>query len=390
MGFFNGRLTFLRFQVDGPNPRLFTDEHLSRLEEFQAGRQKIASADGVDIGWAAGEHILDVDFQPAKNIINDMLVFDLRIDVDKLPNDLLKAYYSVELKALSSQNVSGLPSTKQKRDAKEAARDRLETEAKDGRFKRRKCVPIVWDTLSNEVLFGATSLSHVDRLVSLFQQTFGYGLEPITAGKRAFQLAELSKRSRTVDDSSPSAFIPGVSAEDVAWIADDTSRDFLGNEFLLWLWYVTDTISDTVKLADDSEATFMLARTLTLECPRGETGHETITHEGPTRLPEAKRAVQSGKLPRKVGLTLVRHSEQFELTLHAETLGVGGAKLPLPPDDVTQARAKLEERARQIRSLIETLDLLYDAFGQQRFGKPWPDTLAKMQKWLAQSERKSS
>lgn len=390
MGFFNGRLTFLRFQVDGPNPRLFTDEHLSRLEEFQAGRQKIASADGVDIGWAAGEHVLDVDFQPAKNIINDMLVFDLRIDVDKLPNDLLKAYYSVELKALGSQNVSGLPSTKQKREAKEAARDRLETEAKDGRFKRRKCVPVVWDTLSNEVLFGATSLSHVDRLVSLFQQTFGYGLEPITAGKRAFQLAELNKRSRTVDDSSPSAFIPGESAEDIAWIADDSSRDFLGNEFLLWLWYVTDTISDTVKLADDSEATFMLARTLTLECPRGETGHETITHEGPTRLPEAKRAVQSGKLPRKVGLTLVRHSEQFELTLHAETLGVGGAKLPLPPDDITQARAKLEERARQIRSLIETLDLLYDAFGQQRFGKPWPDTLAKMQKWLAQSERKNS
>ena len=388
MGFFNGRVTFLRFQVDGPNPRLFTDEHLGRLEEFQAGRQKIASADGVDVGWTAGEHILDVDFQPIKNIVNDMLSFDLRVDVDKLPNDLMKAYYTVDLKALSSQNSSGTPSTKQKREAKQSAKDRLETEAKDGRFKRRKTVSVVWDTLSNEVLFGATSLTHVDRLVSLFQQTFGYGLEPITAGKRAFQLAELNKRSRTVDDSSPSAFIPGVSAEEVAWIADDTSRDFLGNEFLLWLWYVTDTISDTVTLSDESDATFMLARTLTLECPRGETGHETITHEGPTRLPEAKRAVQSGKLPRKVGLTLVRHSEQFELTLHAETLGVGSAKLPPPAEDITQARAKLDDRARQIRSLIETLDLLYDAFGQQRFGKPWPETLAKMQKWLAQSERK--
>ena len=103
---------------------------------------------------------------------------------------------------------------------------------------------------------------------------------------------------------------------------------------MLWLWYVTDTISDTVKLSDESDATFMLARTLTLECPRGETGHETITHEGPTRLPEAKRAVRSGKLPRKVGLTLVRHSEQFELTLHAETLGVDSAKLPPPADDI--------------------------------------------------------
>lgn len=387
MGFFTGRTTFLRFQVDGPNPRIFTDEHLARLEEMQAGRQKIASADGIDIGWAAGEHVLDVDFNPLKNIVNDMLAFDLRIDVEKLPSDLLKAYTAVELKAISAQNASGQPSARQKREAKESARDRLATEAKDGRFHRRKCVPVVWDTLSNEVLFGATSLTHVDRLVSLFQQTFGFGLEPITAGKRAFQLAELNKRSRTVDDSSPSAFIPGVSAEDVAWIADDSSRDFLGNEFLLWLWFTEETISDTVKLADESEVTFMLARTLTLECPRGETGHETITHEGPTRLPEAKRAVQSGKLPRKAGLTIVRHSEQFEFALHAETLGVGSARMWPPPDDVTSERAKLEERARQIRSLIETLDLLYDAFGRERFGKTWLDTLGKMQKWLAQSER---
>ena len=388
MGFFHGRTTFLRFHVDGPNPRLFTQEHLSRLEELQAGRQRIASADGIDVGWTAGEHVLDVDFLPAKNIINDMLAFDLRVDTEKLPNDLMKAYYAVDLKALSAQNASGQPSAKQKREAKESARDRLETEAKDGRFRRRKCIPVVWDTLSNEVLYGATSLTHVDRLVNLVQQTFGYGLDPITAGKRAFQLADLAKRTRSVDDSAPSAFVPGA-ADDIAWIADDTSRDFLGNEFLLWLWYVGDNITDTVTLADESEATFMLARTLTLECPRGETGHETISHEGPSRLPEAKRAVQSGKLPRKAGLTLVRHSEQFELTLHAETLGIGSAKLPLPADDITQARAKLEERARQIRSLIETLDLLYDAFGQQRFGRAWPDTLAKMQRWLAMSERRA-
>jgi hypothetical protein len=31
--------------------------------------------------------------------------------------------------------------------------------------------------------------------------------------------------------------------------------------------------------------------------------------------PEARRAIQSGKLPRKVGLTVVRHDQQYELTL---------------------------------------------------------------------------
>lgn len=390
MGFFSGRVSFLRFKVNGPAPRLFDDEHIDRLADRMAGRQRIASADGVETGWTAGDHVLDTDFNLAKNIINDTLHFEMRVDVDRLPNDLLRAYTAVELKALTKNNPSGFPSARQKREAKEIARERLEIEAKDGRFRKRKCFPVLWDRLSNEVLFGATSVAQVDRLCSLFEQTFQLQLECVTAGPRAFHLAELHGHTRQVDDSGPSAFVPGVTPPDVAWIADESSRDFLGNEFLLWLWYVTDTETDTLKLADDSEATLMLARTLTLECPRGQTGHETISHEGPTRLPEARRAIQSGKLPRKAGLTLVRHDQQYELALHAETLAVGGAKLPAPPEDVTDARAKLDERATQIRSMVETLDLLYDAFGRRRFGKEWAEDLAGMQRWLKREERRAA
>lgn len=390
MGFFSGRATFLRFRVNGPAPRMFGEEHLERLVAFQAGRQRIASADGVETGWSAGEHVLDTDFELAKNIVNDTLHFDLRVDTEKLPADLFRAYYAVELKALAANSPSGFASAKQKREARENARERLEEEARDGRFRKRKCIPVLWDAKSNEVLFGATSLAHVDRLTSLFHQTFGHDLEAVTAGRRAYQLADLHKRTRSVDDSSPSAFVPGVTPEDVAWIADDASRDFLGNEFFLWLWYQGEGETDTVAVADGSEVTYMIARTLTLECPRGQTGHETISHEGPSRLPEAKRAIQSGKLPRKVGLTLVRHDSQYELTLHAETLAVGGAKLPNPGEDVTDARARLEERADKLRHLIETLDLLYDAFGQRRFGKEWADTLSRMQRWLSREERRAA
>lgn len=390
MGFFTGRVSFLRFKVAGPNPRHFTDEHLSRLESHAAGRQRLPSADGVEVGWTAGDHVLDTEFGLAKNIISDALHFELRIDTDRLPSDLLRAYYAVELKALAAENPSGMPSARQKRDAKESARDRLEAEAKDGRFKRRKLVPILWDAKSNELLFGATALTNVERLASLFQVTFGQTLEAITAGRQAYRLAELHQRTRTVDDSSPSAFVPGITPSDVAWIADETSRDFLGNEFLLWLWFQTENESDTLTLADDSEAAVMPARTLTLECPRGQTGHETISHEGPTRLPEARRAIQSGKLPRKAGLTVVRHDQQYEFTLHAETLAVGSGKMPNLPDDVKDARARLDERADQIRAFVETLDLIYDAFTRQRFGPGWKETLPKMQRWLAREERRAA
>ena len=390
MGFFSGRASFLRFKVNGPAPRLFNEEHLDRLADRQAGRQRIASADGVETGWTAGDHVLDTDFALEKNVINDCLHFELRVDVDKLPGDLLRAYTAVELKALAKNNPSGFASNKQKREAKEIARERLEDEAKDGRYRKRRCFPVLWDRLSNEVLFGATSLTQVDRLCVLFETTFGVGLECVTAGKRAYHLAELRQRTRQVDDSGPSAFVPGVTPEDVAWIADESSRDFLGNEFLLWLWYYTDIEADTLTLEDGSDLTLMLARSLTLECPRGQTGHETISHEGPTRLPEARRAIQSGKLPRKVGLTLVRHDQQYELAIHAETLGVAGLKFPAPPEDVGDDRAKLDTRADQLRALLETLDLLYDAFGKRRFGRDWEAELLGMQKWLKREERRAA
>jgi hypothetical protein len=179
-------------------------------------------------------------------------------------------------------------------------------------------------------------------------------------------------------------FVTGGSAKELAWSPDETSRDFLGNEFLLWLWFVLETEGDTLKLADESEVAVMLARSLVLECPRGQTGRETITSDAPTRLPEARRAVQSGKLPRKAGLTLVRHDQTYELTLHAENLGVSAAKMPATEEE--DDRARIEERITQIRHLVESLDLLYDAYGRRRLSSDWAKETTRMRKWLVDSE----
>jgi hypothetical protein len=84
-------------------------------------------------------------------------------------------------------------------------------------------------------------------------------------------------------------------------------------------------------------------------------------------------------------LTLVRHELTYEFTLHAETLAVTGAKLPPSAED--NDRARLEERVTRVRSLVETLDLLYDAFGRLRFSAAWTEELGKVQKWLARQER---
>ena len=121
------------------------------------GKQQIASKDGTEVGWIAGDDILDIGFDLAKNVVNDTLHFALRVDTQKLPADLLRAYARAELEALAAQNPSGRPSVVQKKQARDAAREKLEAEAKDGRYLRRKAYPVLWDGPSNSLLVGTTS-----------------------------------------------------------------------------------------------------------------------------------------------------------------------------------------------------------------------------------------
>lgn len=384
MGFLSGRAAFMRFKVNGQAPRKFGDEHLDLLDKHSAIRSRLGASDGTSVGWVGGDHILDVDFADEKNLAADSLVFGLKVETNKLPGELMHAYYANTLRDLARRNDSGQPSAKQKKEAKQEAREKLEDEAKDGRFIKRKAIPVLWDRLSNEVLFGSPTAPHVDRLCSLFEQTFKLELQCVTAGPRAFHLAEARGQTRAADDSKPSAFVAGATSNGIAWIADANKRDFLGNEFLAWLWFRTETDSDTFTLADKSEVTLMLTRSLSLDCPRGQTGNIEVAHEGPSRQGEARFAIRAGKLPRKVGLTMVRNDQQCELTLAAETLAVSAAKLPPASEEALAggSRALLEERIGRLRDLIETLDLLYDAFGRIRFGREWEAELRGMQQWL--------
>src|SRR5207248_10850322 len=121
-------------------------------------------------------------------------------------------------------------------------------ESRDGRFLQSKSYPLLWHSQSNELFVGTTALTAVDRLLTLFQQTFHRGFEPLGAGQQAFRMAETRQQTRGIDDATPSAFIPGSSPAELAWLPDETSRDFLGNEFLLWLWYTLDAEGDTISL----------------------------------------------------------------------------------------------------------------------------------------------
>lgn len=385
MSFLSGSVSFSRFRVLGGSPKRLDDSLLEKFRANRIGSRACLPADHEEVGWLGGRHLLDVEFDAEKNVVLDCLAFGMRLDANRIPPDLLRAYVELELEALHEKGGNGRALPRLRRQAADAARGRAEREIKDGRYRRLRQIPLLWDTRSDLLYVGATQPAICERLHPLFRATFNKRLEPVSAGYLAYQWAEAKGVDRRIEDLKPARFLErpeGNGHPDVYWTAHDSaSRDYLGNEFLLWLWYTLWTESDTIELPDGTQAAVAFVKQLVLECPRGEEGRQVVTSDGPTQLPESRRAVATGKLPRRAGLMVSRQGQDYVFTLQAETFNVSSAVLPRTEAN-GDPHAHAEERVEQVRHLAQTVDLLYQTFLDRRLSPQWQTRLQQMTAWL--------
>jgi len=382
MAFLSGSLSFERFHVVSPEVRTFGPEHLEQLAERVAGDSRPTADDPIRSGFLGGDHLFDRTFDFEKNVLIDALHFGIRIDTHKIPAAILRAWTQMELHALTAENPGRRPTKAQREAAKEAVEQRAKVESEGGKYVRSNHFPVLWDAPSEMVYFGGSRGAAADEFELLMTAAFSMKFDRAGAGYLATRWAQSNQAEALLDEIRPAVFHPEHTGGEAGWAnADSPHPDFLGNEFLLWLWHAVDQESDTFALADGTEVAVMFARSLSLECPAGISGRESLSFENPTRLPEAMEAIRTGKLPRKAGLTLVRLGQQYELTIQAESLAISGAKLAKDPD--AEGRAVLESRIDAIRQLNETIDRLYEHFLQVRISTNWGEQLEKISRWAS-------
>jgi len=387
MPFLSGSLSFERFRVEKFDFDSFDQEHIELMEKHAAGKFQTDSTENVHLGFLGGAHLFDQDFTLDKNLINDAVHFGIRIDTNQIPSAIKNAWLQMELAAAGRDNPNGVPTKSQKKDAKEAVEQRCEVEAATGKYRKFQPFSLLWDYGYEMLYFGGTAGTASGHCADLLERVFEVELGHVSAGTIAQAWAIEADRYSEMDDLVPAAFIEGPSHGSVAWANEHSQApDFLGNEFLLWLWWMLETQTDTITIAGDSEVTVMLTKTLTLECPIGESGKETITAESPVKLPEAMQAIQYGKLPRKSGMVLVRDGQQFDLTLQAETFGISGAKIVLDDD----ADFEAEDRIEAVRTLCDTVDGLFHVFCDRRTDALWSQDLNAIRDWLAPQQHQST
>lgn len=396
MGFASGSVSFRRFAVVGKDhPETVDQALLDKLTEHVLKPQELGVPDEAEYGWSGGRHVLDDHFSFDTNVFADAVSFGLRIDTHRFPGALKKAYQAMEEQAVAKANgkkkgeKAGFVSKAQKKEIKENVAKRIEEELKDGKFRRSKVLQLLWD-LPSRTLYGTASGKSFELLAELFQRTFGLDLQPVSAGTVALSLLEPKGHRREYEDMRPTLFVPGPEGDgqvpEYPWVLKGPEpKDFVGNEFLMWLWHEADGKDGQVKVGN-LELAFLIDRSIDLDCAFGMTGRDGLRGDAPGRMPEARDAARSGKVPRKVGLLLNVNGSDYTLTLNGESFAVGGAKLP-EVEEAETPRHLFEERIGLLRDLCASIDGLFDAFLKVRASAKWEHEVSILRHWILQTPK---
>lgn len=382
----SGPITFRRFAVEGKFPKSPNQETLDKLAAYVLEIGEHSVPDAIEYGWSGGRHVFDATFSFEHNVFVDALSFAMRIDTNRVPADVRRAYQIMEEDAAAAESVGR---KRAPRDAKQAARDRVDQDLKGGKYRRSKLVHVLWD-LPTGMIYTSASGKALEKLHELFTRTFDGELLPLSAGSLAHRKLEATGRRRDYEDFRPTRFTAGPGGERQApeypWVTKgDKAKDFLGNEFLLWLWYTAEHNGGQIATPSAGDVTILLERILELECAYGFSGKDLLRGGGPTEMPETRDALRTGKVPRRAGFSLEAGAGTYQFTFQAEQFLCTSVKLPDVEADTP--RVAVEERIALLRDLGNAIDGLFEAFLKVRASSKWESQTSDIRRWIKQPAR---
>ncbi len=403
--------TLCQYAVSGDAPTVADASTLSVLTEFSFKNQDIGVPQEIEVGFVTGMHIYDTQFEHAKNCFGPVLLFGLRIDTHKVPSSIKQAYKSMHEKAVAGKKdlSIGFLSKAEKREVTELTNRQIQEELAAGKHRKSKMVALMWDFNNRVLICGAASNAVSDELHKIMRDSFNVELDQLTSGCMARQYPGHLAGMRDFEDIRPSAFTDAPSAAiDTANLVDGTEipivpwavksvdmKDFLGNEFLLWMWWVIEEheaeieINKSLISRKGCDSTLkepidiMIDRTLNMDCAWEIGGKQTLRGDGPTRLKEAADALVTGKWPRKAGMIIANQdSEQWELTFQADMMILSGIKHP-DPDEAQSPREVTVHQIAMVQRIISIMHGLYSCFLKVRMDpEAWPTRREAISKWI--------
>jgi len=177
MGLFKGSLTTRRYRVIGDVPDDFRDSFRDSLENNAFHEPLSATHEGEIVGWTLIQNLLQTDFSDInKWLFNHYLVAALRVDKKVLPSKLFGAHLELRVVEWCAQHNRDRCPSKVKAELKEALTQEMLLKT----LPRVQHYEFCWNIVDGWVIFLNTSDGVNDKFRTLFRNTFGLVIAPLS------------------------------------------------------------------------------------------------------------------------------------------------------------------------------------------------------------------
>ncbi len=157
--------------------------------------------------------------------------------------------------------------------------------------------------------------------------------------------------------------------------------DFLGQEFLSWLWFVAEREGGMVRLPDGSPVEIEPINQVTLSSGQGPAGFTVACRGRQAAGPEAREALRQGRRVTRAGFLIRTEDAAWQVTIDAATLSLTGVR-PAPDPDSDDADPL--DRLLGIRDLVKIIEGMFGMFLDVRLDERWEaEELPALRRWIA-------
>ena len=163
--------------------------------------------------------------------------------------------------------------------------------------------------------------------------------------------------------------------------------EFLGAEFITWLWFCESTRGGFFDLGGDlGQVEVSFADRLTMSSTAFDEQEDIFKGGRPTTSLEAQMALRLGKLARQAKLSISQGEQEWQLVLKSAPLMMSAIKLP---EIVVQSgQSQFYERMFLLEHLERIYKALYQGFLEERLSDRWHDEiLGQINSWVQLGER---
>lgn len=164
--------------------------------------------------------------------------------------------------------------------------------------------------------------------------------------------------------------------------------EFLGREFLVWLWYRSETQEGVFDLGETGAVELWFEGKMALEADGEEEGGEVTCKGAGSRLREARFALTKSKKITQAAIRMLKGDDEWSFTLDAAWLDFRSLKTPRVMQDVREDPDGLfYERMFLIEQPIGVVQALFSQFIRLRMSPEWrSEEQPALEAWIREGE----